>query len=186
MRVSDEALLAGMAAGDRQAAVAFVRRFQARVYGLAVAVVGVPAQAEEIAQETFVRAWRHAGGYDPRRGQVSTWLLTIARNAAVDALRLRRDVLVDPETLFAVLTAEPEADAEADRVADAIRVRRALRDLPRDQAAAVVMSVFYGFTAGEIAERERIPLGTAKTRIRAGLGRLRIGGSPGSTGRHCP
>ena len=173
--LSDEALLAGMAAGDHQAAAAFVRRFQARVYGLALAVVGVPAQAEEIAQETFVRAWRHAGGYDPRRGRVATWLLTIARNAAVDVLRLRRDVPVDPEALAAVLTTAGEADAdlEADRVADVLRVRLALRELPHDQAAAVVLSVFYGLTADEIAAREQIPLGTAKTRIRTGLRRLR-------------
>jgi RNA polymerase sigma-70 factor (ECF subfamily) len=175
MRVSDEALLAGMAAGDREAAAAFVRRFQARVYGLALTVVGVPAQAEEIAQETFVRAWRHAGAYDPRRGRVATWLLTIARNAAVDVLRLRRDLPLEPEAMVAVLTtpATVEADLEADRVADALRVRNALRELPREQAAAVVMSVFYGLTAGEIATKEKIPLGTAKTRIRNGLGRLR-------------
>jgi RNA polymerase sigma factor (sigma-70 family) len=170
MGVSDEALLAGMAAGDRDAAAGFVRRYQARVYGLALSVLGVPAQAEEVAQETFVRAWRHAGGYDPRRGQVAGWLLTIARNAAVDVLRLRHDMPVEPETLLAMLTA---AGDEADRVADAVRVRRALGGLPRDQAAAVVLSVFYGFTAGEIAEKEKIPLGTAKTRIRTGLGRLR-------------
>lgn len=175
MRVSDEALLAGMAAGDREAAAAFVRRFQARVYGLAVAVVGVPAQAEEIAQETFVRAWRNAGGYDARRGRVATWLLTIARNSAVDVLRLRRDVPVEPQALVAVLASpvESEVDVEADRLADAIRVREALRELPHEQAAAVVMSVFYGLTAAEIAEKEKIPLGTAKTRIRTGLGRLR-------------
>jgi RNA polymerase sigma factor (sigma-70 family) len=175
MRVSDEALLAGMAAGDPEAAAAFVRRFQARVYGLAVALVGVPAQAEEIAQETFVRAWRHAEGYDPRRGRVATWLLTIARNSAVDVLRLRRDVPVEPQSLVAVLTssAESDVDVEADRVADAVRVRDALRELPHEQATAVVMSVFYGLTAGEIAEKEKIPLGTAKTRIRTGLGRLR-------------
>jgi RNA polymerase sigma factor (sigma-70 family) len=82
----DEALLAGMAAGDAQAAAAFVRRYQARVYGLALTVVGLPAVAEEVAQEAFVRAWRFAGGYDPRRGAVATWLLTITRNAAVDVL----------------------------------------------------------------------------------------------------
>ena len=101
---------------------------------------------------------------------MATWLLTIARNAAVDVLRLRHDMPVEPETLVAMLTAVGD---EADRVADGVRVRRALGDLPRDQAAAVVLSVFYGFTAGEIAEREKIPLGTAKTRIRTGLGRLR-------------
>jgi DNA-directed RNA polymerase specialized sigma24 family protein len=93
----------------------------------------------------------------------------------VDVLRLRRDVPVEPDALVAVLSTAGDAhgDAEEDRVADAIRVRRALRELPRDQATAVVMSVFYGLTAAEIAARERIPLGTAKTRIRAGLTRLR-------------
>jgi len=175
MSLSDDALLAGLVAGDPEAAAAFVRRFQARVYGMALVVVGVPAQAEEIAQETFVRAWRHGGTYDPRRAQVATWLLTIARNAAVDVLRLRRDVPVEPDALVAVLSTAGDADgdAEDDRVADAIRVRRALRQLPRDQATAVVMSVFYGLTAAEIAAHDQIPLGTAKTRIRAGLARLR-------------
>jgi RNA polymerase sigma-70 factor (ECF subfamily) len=166
---SDEALLAAMASGDREAAAAFVRRFQARVYGLALAVVGVPAQAEEVAQEAFVRAWRNAGGYDPRRGRVATWLLTIARNAAVDAVRMRRDVPLEPEVLAATLTIAGPDEAEA----DADRVRRALRELPREQAVAVVLSVYVGLTAAEIAARENVPLGTAKTRIRTGLGRLR-------------
>lgn len=175
MGASDEALLAGMAAGDRDAAAAFVRRFQARVYGIALAVLDVPAQAEEVAQEVFVRAWRHAGGYDPRRGRVVTWLLTIARNAAVDTLRMRRDIPVEPAVMVAALTAASaaEPDREADRVTDMLRIRQALHELPRDQAAAVVLSVLYGLTAAEIAARENVPLGTAKTRIRSGLGRLR-------------
>src|SRR5438093_8086474 len=88
MRASDDGLLAGLAAGDPQAAATFVRRYQARVFGLALSIVGVPAVAEEVAQEAFVRAWRFAGGYDPRRGEVAGWLLAIARNLAIDAARL--------------------------------------------------------------------------------------------------
>src|SRR5262245_66389111 len=87
MAVTDEGLLAGMAAGDPQAATSFVRRFQARVFGLALTIVGVPATAEEIAQEAFLRAWRYAGAYDPRRGAVGTWLLAITRNAASGVVR---------------------------------------------------------------------------------------------------
>src|SRR4051794_36732891 len=75
--LSDEPLLAGLGAGDRRAAAAFVRRFERRVYGLALTVVGDPALAEDIAQEALTRAWRHAQAYDPRRGAVATWLLTI-------------------------------------------------------------------------------------------------------------
>jgi RNA polymerase sigma-70 factor (ECF subfamily) len=69
---SDEALIAGLAAGDRGAATAFVRRFQSRVFGLAVTMVGDAAVAEEISQEAFTRAWRHAGAYDARKGRVPT------------------------------------------------------------------------------------------------------------------
>ena len=96
---SDEALLAGLASGDAEAAAAFVRRFQRRVYGLALTILREPAAAEDAAQEAFLRAWRHAETYDPRRGRVLTWLLGIARNVAIDTVRLKRAEPLDPETL---------------------------------------------------------------------------------------
>src|SRR4051812_46023868 len=86
-RASDEALLAALAAGDEEAAVAFVRRYQRRVYGLAVTLLGDRDLADDVAQEAMVRAWRHAAAFDVRRGSVSTWLLAITRNLAIDALR---------------------------------------------------------------------------------------------------
>ncbi len=98
--VSDEALLAGMASRDAEAAAAFVRRFQSRVYGLALTILGDAGDAEEAAQEVFVRAWRHAEVYEPARGAVAAWLLTIARNVAIDMRRLRRSVPVDPAALM--------------------------------------------------------------------------------------
>jgi RNA polymerase sigma factor (sigma-70 family) len=163
-----------MAARDSQAAAAFVRRYQARVYGLALAIVGGSATADDVAQEAFVRAWRYAGGYDARRGAVLPWLLTITRNAAIDVVRLRRDQPYDPEVLLAMLTSmQAPDDRQVDRVADTDQIRTALRGLPREQATAVVLATFYGLTAREIAEREGMPLGTAKTRIRLGLARLR-------------
>jgi RNA polymerase sigma-70 factor (ECF subfamily) len=164
----DDVLLAGMAAGDGDLAAAFVRRHRARVYGVAVTMVGTHAVAEDIAQETFVRAWRHARAYDPHRGRVVTWLLGIARHASVDELRRRRDVPVDPTLLLDAL-----GESDPHDLAEALWVRSALGELPRPQATAVVMSVCYGLTAAEIAEREHIPLGTAKTRIRSGLMQLR-------------
>src|SRR5918992_940758 len=100
--VSDDVLLAGMASGDPEASAGFVRRYQARVYGLALTILGDPAAAEEVAQETFLRAWKNADSFDPRRGRVATWLLTIARNLAVDAIRLRRAQPFDPLTLVAL------------------------------------------------------------------------------------
>src|SRR5260221_346311 len=83
------AFLPGLAPGEWAGAVASIRRFQRRVYGLAMTILSDSAAAEDVAQETFARAWRHAGAYDPRRARVATWLLTIARNLAIDSLRMR-------------------------------------------------------------------------------------------------
>src|ERR687883_810486 len=97
--LSDEALLAGLAAGDPDDAAAFVRRFQRRVYGLAWTILRDADLADDAAQETFVRAWRHAAGYDPRRGRVAAWVLTIARNVAIDRSRTRRPAPAPPDVI---------------------------------------------------------------------------------------
>ncbi len=174
--VSDEALLAGMAQGDDDAALAFVRRYQRRVFGLAVGIVGEPGLAEDIAQEALTRAWRHAAVFDARRGSVATWVLTITRNLAIDALRLRRADPTDPDDLaaFAPPSGErlPEDAAVTADAAD--QLRSALGGLPPEQRRAVVLASLYGRTTAEISESESIPLGTAKTRVRAGLTKLRL------------
>ncbi len=172
--LSDEALLAGLTFGDPEAGRAFVQRFQSRVFGLALTILRDPVLAEDIAQEAFLRAWKHGPSYDPRRGTVTAWLLRITRNLAIDALRLRRAEVMDPDVLSALA---PPADvnvedtALAREAADA--VRRALRDLPEEQRRALMLAAFFGRTAEEISRAEAIPLGTAKTRIRLGLRRVR-------------
>ena len=172
---SDEALLAGIACGDAASATAFVRRHQDRVFGLALVVLRDRAAAEDVAQEAFVRVWRHAGSFDARRGDVVPWLLTITRNAALDALRLRRAAPTDPAALFGLLPAAPDRTPEdaAEHRADLERVRLALRELSVEQREAVLLAAFHGRTAAELAAWADIPLGTAKTRIRDGLRRLR-------------
>lgn len=172
--VPDEALLTGLATGDPELVVAFVRRFQRTVFGVALAVLGDPQLAEDVAQQTFERAWRHAQVYDPRRGSVRAWLTAIAHNLAIDAVRARRADPVAPEDLDALLgivTETPERRALADDSAQ--RVRRAVAELPREQARALVMAGIYGMTAREVAEAEDVALGTAKTRIRTGTLKLR-------------
>jgi RNA polymerase sigma factor (sigma-70 family) len=173
--VSDDALLAGLATGDSDAAAAFVQRFQRRVFGLAVTIVGDPRAAEDIAQEAFVRAWRHAGAYDPRRGTVATWLLTITRNLAIDSVRVRRPVVIDPDSILALnlSAAGPLPDELATLRDDVDRLCAALTQLPPEQRRALVMAGLLGHTAREVSEAEDIPLGTAKTRIRTALLRLR-------------
>jgi RNA polymerase sigma-70 factor (ECF subfamily) len=173
---SDDTLLASFALGDADAAAAFIRRYQGKVYGLARSMVGDPSLAEDVAQEAFVRAWRHAPAYDSRRGSVHTWLLVITRNLAIDAMRMRRAQPVDPDVfndldLEASAHTGPEAIAEVN--AEVREVRAALAELPEDQRRALVLAALCGRTAQEISESESIPLGTAKTRIRTGLRKVR-------------
>lgn len=169
MAPSDQSLIAGIASGDAAAVTTFVRRYQARVYGLALRVTDDSGLAEEIVQDAFVRAWRYATSYDARRGPVHTWLLTIAHNVSMDAVRRRRDYPVDPELLR-----RAQQSAPAERYEQVELVLAGLRSLPAEQARPIVLAALYGLTAREIAEQEGIPLGTAKTRIRRGLGRLRV------------
>jgi RNA polymerase sigma-70 factor (ECF subfamily) len=173
--VSDDALLAGLAAGDTDAASAFVARFQRRVFGLALTITHDPKVAEDVAQEAFLRVWRHGNAYDPRRGGVATWVLTITRNLAIDAMRVRRPIAIDPEALLALPIPAGDANPLDAAVAadDAGRLRHALVDLPAEQRRAIVLAGLLGFSAREVAEREGIPLGTAKTRIRSAMLRLR-------------
>jgi RNA polymerase sigma-70 factor (ECF subfamily) len=173
--LSDEGLLAGMAVGEQAAAVTFVRRYQRRVFGLAYSMTNDTGVAEDVAQEAMLRAWKHAPVFDPRRGSVASWVLTITRNLAIDALRLRRAVPTDPDDFASAALRSNEHDPE-----DAVRrgdvrelVRGGLEALPSEQRRAVVLAAVYGRTALEISESEGIPLGTAKTRIRTALIRLR-------------
>jgi RNA polymerase sigma-70 factor (ECF subfamily) len=172
---SDEALLAGMAVGDSAAAVTFVRRYQRRVYGLAASMVSDRGLAEDIAQEALLRAWRHAPVFDVRRGSAATWVLTITRNLAIDAIRQRRAVPTDPDELLSVARATGDRSAEDVTLSTNLSeaVRGALGSLPPEQRRALVLASLYGRTAAEISASEGIPLGTAKTRIRAALQKLR-------------
>jgi len=183
-RLPDEVLLAGLGAGDPDLAIAFVRRFQQLVFGVAVTVIGDRGAAEDVAQQAFERAWRHALVYDSRRGSVRGWLSTIAHNLAVDVIRARSAAPVDPADLSAVLTAVTDETPERSAVANesAAGLRRALAGLPGEQAKAVAMAGIYGMTAREIAESEGIPLGTAKTRIRYGMQKLRTAYLPETIG----
>lgn len=172
--MDDEALLAGLAAGDGEAGLAFVRRFQRHVFGVALAVVGDPGHAEDVAQQAFERAWKRAHSFDGQRGSVRTWLTTIAHNLAIDMVRSRKPSPVDPTDLVRLLgSGDDEPERQAVRAAATAELRNEIRRLPPEQGRAVVMAGVYGMTAQEVAIAEGIPLGTAKTRIRSAMGKLR-------------
>jgi RNA polymerase sigma factor (sigma-70 family) len=178
--LSDEALLAGMAVGDEHAGIAFVRRYQRRVFGLALNIVGDPSTAEDVAHEALVRAWRHTGDFDCRRASVATWLLTITRNLAIDALRARcrgptvPADLLRPDLWSTQRWSTQREPGDAALISTSIgKVKAALNDLPAEQRRAVLRAAMYGRMAVEIANAESIPLGTASSRIRIGMARLR-------------
>jgi RNA polymerase sigma factor (sigma-70 family) len=177
--MADDALLEGLAAGGPEVGLVFVRRFQRHVFGVALAVVGDPHLAEDVAQQTFERAWRRAASFDASRGSVRTWLTTIAHNLAIDAVRARKPTPVDPTDLIRLLgrsADEPERRSLGTESADELRA--ALGGLPAEQARAVVMAGVYGMTAQEVAAADGVPLGTAKTRIRSAMMKLRLAMDP--------
>jgi RNA polymerase sigma-70 factor (ECF subfamily) len=172
-QVPDDLLLVGLGTGDAQAARAFVERFQPMVFGVALAVVGDRGLAEDIAQQAFERAWRHAQLYDPRRGSVRTWLTRIVHNLAVDAARVQRPTPLDPQDLIPLMNAladSPDRQALANETS--VQLRTALATLPPEQARAVVMAAVHGLSAPQIAKAENIPVGTAKSRIYAAMAKL--------------
>jgi RNA polymerase sigma-70 factor (ECF subfamily) len=165
-----------MAAGDRAAAAGFVRRHAAAVTGAAFQVVRDRAMAEDVAQEAFLKAWRAAATYDPRRGSARVWLLSISRNAAIDLMRVRRAAPLGPDAMTGLLAGDAIGDAPDDRLvqqAEAVEVRHALDRLPEDQRRAVLLAAVAGLSAAQVGEIEQIPLGTAKSRIRLALVRMR-------------
>jgi RNA polymerase sigma factor (sigma-70 family) len=177
--LADEALLAGLGSGDPEAAAAFVHHFQRRVFGMTLSILRDRQAAEEAAQEAFVRAWRHASTYDPRKGTVAAWLLMIARNVSINMLPSHRPYPVDPEVLLGLQDPGPSQgpgppqgrDSQLAPVSEPMR--EALMRLPEQQRRALVLAVFYGYTARQVSEQDGTPVGTVKTRIRAALIRLR-------------
>ena len=169
----DEALLAGLGSGDPEAAAAFVNRFQQRVFGMTLSILRDRQAAEEAAQEAFVRAWRHASTYDSRKGTVAAWLLMIARNVSINVLPSHRPYPVNPEVLLELQDPGPSQDRDSQLAPVSEPMREALLRVPEEQRRALVLAVFYGYTAREVSEQDGTPVGTVKTRIRAALMRLR-------------
>ncbi len=171
---SPESLFAGYATGDPDAAAVFIKRFEAQVYGLALLITRDRRDAEEVAQDAFVRAWKYASSYDPRRGSVSSWLLRIVRNVAVDRARIsasRAHVTVDD---LDDLLADPTDIADEVGMRDgAARVVAAARNLPDAQRDALLAVTLRGLSAHEFSEATGVPLGTVKTRVRLALRKLR-------------
>jgi RNA polymerase sigma-70 factor (ECF subfamily) len=168
-------LLRASARGDQHAFGALYDATSPRVHGLVLRVVRDPAQAEEVTQEAYLAIWRTASRFDPGKGSALSWLLTLAHRRAVDRVRSaeaasRRDTAYES----AQQTIPHDATAEAATASlEARRVRTALASLTPPQRQAIELAYFGGYTHTEVATMLDLPVGTAKTRIRDGLIRLR-------------
>jgi RNA polymerase sigma-70 factor (ECF subfamily) len=174
----DAALVRGMADGDDRALGALYDRWQGIVHGVVARILRQPNDIEDVVEETFWQAWRQASRFDPARGAVQTWLLTIARSRALDrarALRRRRESPIEGDdgevVVQQVAPDDPGLDAEA---AERRRVvTAALAQLPAEQREALELGYYGGLSQSEIAERTGQPLGTVKTRMRLAMQKLR-------------
>ena len=173
----DVALIRRMADADETALGALYDQWNRSLYSLVLHLLKDADEAEDVVEETFWQAWRKASTYEPSRGAVSTWLLTIGRRKALDRLRARKRHREDPilgERTFADLPS-PEPDPVQDVEVKEIRekVRAALLELPAEQREVLELGYFNGLSQSEIADATGQPLGTVKTRMRLAMQKLR-------------
>ena len=172
--LSDEALVALVARGEEFALSELYERFGRVAYGLALRVVRDAALAEDAVQDAFLTVWRTAGRFMPERAKASTWILTLVHRRAVDLVRREERRRAEPlEVAGAALGADAAADETAWLRFERERVQRALSALPDQQREAIELAYYGGFTQSELADRLGLPLGTIKSRMFAGLSRLR-------------
>ena len=170
-----EELLAAAARGDEQAFAELYDQTSPRVYGMALRVVRDPAQAAEVTQDIYLEVWRQSARFDADKGGVLPWLLMIAHRRAVDRVRSAQSTMVRDDK-YALLHEERPYDSVSEQVQislEAQRVRKVLDDLTPAQREAVTLAYFGGYTHTEVASMLDLPIGTAKTRIRDGLIRMR-------------
>ncbi len=171
--LSDEALVSLLERGDEDALAELYDRFGRAAYGLALRIVRDETLAQDAVQEAFLSAWRAAPQFRAERARAATWLLTLVHRRAVDLVR--REHRRRTETLDAV--PEQATREETDELVwlrfERERVQEALKRLPDQQREAIELAYYGGFTQSELAERLGQPLGTIKSRMFAGLHRLR-------------
>lgn len=175
---TSEEVVAAMAEGDSGTALSvFYREYASTVFALLTKMLGSQADAEEIMQDVFVELWRGAPQYDPKRGSVIAWVLTIARSRALDALKARTRRYQDLHRQFSERHGLGTDGGRPDVLASATRWHRALNKafgaLSDDQRAALELSYFLGMSHTQIAELLNLPVGTVKSRILLGLRALR-------------
>ena len=166
----DAALVAAMAEGDRAAMATLYSRHASVLLGVAIRIVRERREAEDLLHDVFLEAWRSAKDFDPKRGRVRTWLAIRMRSRALDHQKSARVSRNAGDGGLELLVDHSEIASP-----DCARVRAALASLGDDQRRVIELAYFEGLSCTEISERIAIPVGTVKSRVAAGLERLRVG-----------
>lgn len=172
-RVREERrIVEGLRAGDEEALRGLYARYGRTVFAIGMRLLGSREAAEELTQDVFLAAWRKVDRFDPDRGRLSTWIMTIAHNLGVD--RLRRETGPRRPTLVLVEHLPEEADGDAnEEFLERDVALRALEPLTPAERVLLMRAYFGGLSAREISEADGIPLGTVKTRLRTALIKVR-------------
>jgi RNA polymerase sigma-70 factor, ECF subfamily len=175
--LADEELMELVQDGEVRAFEVIFDRHASAAFSLAYRMCGRPVMAEDIVQESFVSLWRSSAAYDPARGSVRTWVLSVVRNRAIDAFRreaAKATSELDEQRVAERMPAPELTDREVERRDDARQVRDALKGLPADQRQVIELAFFGGFSHSQIAEMLKLPAGTVKGRMRLGLSKMRF------------
>ena len=176
-RLADEELMPLIGEKDPEAFEVFYDRHGGVAYSLAYRIVGEKAAAEDVTQEAFISIWKSGARFDRARGSVRSWMLSIVRNRAIDALRSRAGkapkLTFDDDAVLEQRPSEELTDDEAMRRETAVEIRGALGELPGEQSKVIELAYFGGFSQSEISRMLGVPLGTVKGRMRLGLEKIR-------------
>lgn len=167
----DVALIEAMAGGDRTALAGLYDRHASTLLALALRILRNRGEAEDLLHDVFLEVWRAAKDYDTSRGRVRTWLVIRMRSRALDVVKSARVARrTDDDTVVAQVVATDDPSASTDQA----RVRAALGEVPADQRAVLELAYFEGLSCSEIADKLTVPIGTVKSRLAAGLSKLRL------------
>ncbi len=166
-------LIARTALGDRVAFSSLYSQTSAKLFGVALRILKDRAQAEDAIQEVYVRVWRRAGSFRVGQASAMAWLVTIARNQAIDLIRARQPATLEYDDAPDVADTAPDPEARAVLSGESQRIGACLAELDADKAAAVVAAYLEGLSYQELAEHNAVPLNTMRTWLRRSLLKLR-------------